>query len=54
MVTGMSAMLEVYSYHQQQNSSKITVRFQFTPRWQKTKANKTEVTPVLIFTERST
>lgn len=29
--------------------------FQFTPRWQRrTKANKTKVTPVLIFTEIST
>jgi len=55
MITGMSAMLEVYNYNLQQNSSKITVWFQFTPRWQRrTKANKTEITPVLTFTERST
>ena len=48
-------MLEVYNYNLQQNSSKITVWFQFTPRWQRrTKANKTEITPVLTFTERST
>lgn len=41
-------MLEVYSYPSQQNSSKITVWFQFTPRWQRrTKANKSNTCPYI-------